>query len=62
MALSRGDRVHARTRATAALSLAEPDYKDTALQARQTLALTLAGPGAPKTTVTLVEGGARPGS
>ena len=55
MALSLGDRVQARTRATAALSLAEPDYKDTALQARQTLALTQAGTGAPKTAVTLVE-------
>ena len=55
MALSLGDRVQARTRATAALSLAEPDYKDTALQARQTLALSEASSGAPKKAVTLVE-------
>ena len=40
MALSQGDRAEAAARATAALKLAEPDYKDTALQARQTLALT----------------------
>ena len=39
MALSLGDRVEATTRATAALKLAERDYKDTALQAKQTLAL-----------------------
>ena len=55
MALSLGDRVHARTRATTALSLAEPDYKDTALQARQTLALAQASSGAPKHAVPLVE-------
>ena len=55
MALSLGDRVQARTRATAALSLADPDYKDTALQARQTLALTQASTGAPKAAVALVE-------
>ncbi|WP_162271294.1 serine/threonine-protein kinase [Luteitalea pratensis] len=55
IALSLGDRVQARTRAAAALSLADPDYKDTALQARQTLALTQVGPGAPKTALTLVE-------
>ena len=55
IALSLGDRVQARTRATAALSLADPDYKDTALQARQTLALTQASTGAPKAAVTLVE-------
>jgi tetratricopeptide (TPR) repeat protein/tRNA A-37 threonylcarbamoyl transferase component Bud32 len=55
IALSLGDRVRARTRATAALSLADPDYKDTALQARHTLALTQIGPGAPKAAVALVE-------
>ena len=55
MALSLGDRVEARTRATAALKLAEPDYKDTALQAKQTLALTEAISGAPKKAVALVE-------
>ena len=47
--------MQARTRATTALSLAEPDYKDTALQARQTLALTQAGAGAPKAAVALIE-------
>ena len=35
--------------------MAEPDYKDTALQARQTLALTEAMSGAPKKAVALVE-------
>jgi len=42
MAFSLGNRAEATTRATAALKLAEPDYKDTALQARQTLALVQA--------------------
>jgi len=55
MALSRGNRVEARTRATAALNLAEPDYKDTALQAKQTLALTEAMTGSPKKAVALVD-------
>jgi tetratricopeptide (TPR) repeat protein len=55
IALSLGDRVQARTRATTALALADPDYQDTALQARQTLALTQIGPGASKTAVTLVD-------
>jgi tetratricopeptide (TPR) repeat protein len=55
MALSRGDRVEARTRATAALKLAEPDYKDIALQAKQTLALTEAITGSPKKAVALVD-------
>jgi len=55
MALSLGDRVQARARATAALSLAEPDYQDTALQARQTLALAEARAGAANKAVTLIE-------
>ena len=46
MAFSLGNRAEATTRATAALTLAERDYKDTALQARQTLALTQAISGA----------------
>ena len=37
MAFSLGKRAEATTRATAALKLAERDYKDTALQAKQTL-------------------------
>ena len=55
MALSLGHRVEATTRATAALKLAERDYKDTALQAKQTLALTEAISGAPKKAVALVQ-------
>jgi tetratricopeptide (TPR) repeat protein len=55
MALSRGDRVEARTRATTALELADDDYKDTALQAKQTLALTEAMTGSPKKAVALVD-------
>jgi tetratricopeptide (TPR) repeat protein len=55
MALSLGDRVEARSRATAALKLAEPDYKDIALQAKQTLALTEAISGAPKKALALAE-------
>ena len=55
MALSLGHRAEATTRATAALKLAERDYKDTALQARQTLALTQAMSGAPKQATALVE-------
>jgi tetratricopeptide (TPR) repeat protein len=56
MALSRGDRVEAARRATAALKLAErDDYKDTALQAKQTLALVEAIAGTPKQAVALVE-------
>jgi tetratricopeptide (TPR) repeat protein/predicted Ser/Thr protein kinase len=54
IALSLGNRAEATTRATAALKLAEPDYKDTALQARQTLALIEASAGAPKKGMTLV--------
>jgi tetratricopeptide (TPR) repeat protein/predicted Ser/Thr protein kinase len=55
MALSLGNRAEATTRATAALTLAERDYKDTALQARQTLALIQAMSGASKQATTLVE-------
>jgi serine/threonine protein kinase len=55
MALSLGKRAEATTRATAALKLAEPDYKDTALQAKQTLALTQAMSGASKQATMLVE-------
>ena len=55
MAFSQGKRAEATTRATAALTLAEPDYKDAALQARQTLALTQAVSGAPKKAAALVE-------
>jgi tetratricopeptide (TPR) repeat protein/predicted Ser/Thr protein kinase len=55
MALSMGDRVEATRRATAALTLAGRDYTDTALQAKQTLALTRAISGAPDKAVALVE-------
>ena len=55
MAFSLGKRAEATTRATAALKLAERDYKDTALQAKQTLALTQAISGAPKQATALVE-------
>jgi tetratricopeptide (TPR) repeat protein/predicted Ser/Thr protein kinase len=55
MALSLNNRAEATTRATAALRLAGRDYKDTALQARQTLALTEASSGAPTKAITLVE-------
>ena len=55
MAFSLGNRAEATTRATAALKLAERDYKDTALQAKQTLALTQAISGAPKQATALVE-------
>jgi hypothetical protein len=55
MAFSLGNRAAATTRATAALKLAERDYKDIALQAKQTLALTQAMSGAPKQATTLVE-------
>jgi ATP/maltotriose-dependent transcriptional regulator MalT len=54
MALSRGDRREARTRATAALTLAGRDYPDIAIQARQTLALNDATSGATKQGLTLV--------
>ena len=55
MALSQGKRAEATARATAALALAEHNYKDTALQARQTLALTQAISGSPKQATALVE-------
>ncbi len=59
MALSLGDRAQARTRARTALTLAEPDYRDAALQARATLALAEARSGASKTAVTLMEDAVR---
>ena len=43
----------------AALKLAERDYKDAALQARQTLALTEASSGAPKRALPLIENALR---
>jgi len=55
MALSLGRNAEAMMRGTAALKLSEPDYKDTALQARQTLALTQAASGAPKPAVPVVD-------
>jgi tetratricopeptide (TPR) repeat protein len=55
MALSLNNRAEATARATAALRLADRDYKDTALQARQTLALAEASSGAPTKAVALVE-------
>jgi ATP/maltotriose-dependent transcriptional regulator MalT len=55
MALSLGRHGEAATRARSALKLAEHDYKDTALQARQTLALSEAVSGAPKKALALVE-------
>ena len=55
MAYSLGDRAEATTRATSALKLAERDYKDTALQAKQTLALAQAFSGASKQATALVE-------
>jgi tetratricopeptide (TPR) repeat protein len=48
MALSAGRRAEAMKRATMALELAGRDYKDVALQAKQTLALTQMISGAPK--------------
>jgi len=55
IALSLGQHAEATARATAALALSERDYKDTALQARQTLALAQAISGAPKRAVALVQ-------
>jgi tetratricopeptide (TPR) repeat protein/predicted Ser/Thr protein kinase len=55
IALSLGRHGEARTRATAALRLADGDYREAALQARQTLALTQAMSGAPK-AATVVAG------
>jgi tetratricopeptide (TPR) repeat protein/tRNA A-37 threonylcarbamoyl transferase component Bud32 len=54
IALSRGERAEATTRAIAALRLAEGDYEDLALQARQTLALTQVA-GAPARATALVQ-------
>jgi tetratricopeptide (TPR) repeat protein/predicted Ser/Thr protein kinase len=54
-ALSQGQRANGMTRATAALKLAEGVYQDTALQAKQTLALIEAMSGAPKKALALVE-------
>ena len=55
MAHSLGKPAEATTRAKAALKLAESDYPDIALQARQTLALSQAVSGAPKKAMPLVE-------
>ena len=55
MALSLGKRGDATTHATAALKLAERDYQDTALQAKQTLAIIQAMSGAAKHATTLAE-------
>ncbi len=55
MAHSLGKRAEATTRAKAALKLAEGNYPDVALQARQTLALIQAVSGAPKKAIALVE-------
>jgi tetratricopeptide (TPR) repeat protein len=55
MALSLGRREEAMKRATAALKLAGRDYKDLALQAKQTLAITQAISGAPKQAAALGE-------
>ena len=55
MAFSSGKRAEATTRAAAALTLAERDYKDTALQAKQDLALTQASAGQSKKATALIE-------
>jgi len=55
MAFSQGKGAEATTRAAAALTLAERDYKDTALQAKQVLALTQASTGQSKKATALVE-------
>jgi tetratricopeptide (TPR) repeat protein len=55
MAHSLGKPAEATTRAKAAVKLAEGDYPDIALQARQTLALSQALSGAPKKAMPLVE-------
>jgi len=54
MASSLGKRTEAMTHATAALKLAGRDYEDTALQAKQTLAIAQAMSGAPKPATALV--------
>jgi len=53
MALNQGNRAEATTRATAALKLAERDYPDTALEAKQTLALVAAMSGATEKAIAL---------
>ena len=55
IAFSLGNRAEATARAMAALKLAERDYKDTALQAKQALALSLAISGAARQATALVE-------
>jgi tetratricopeptide (TPR) repeat protein len=55
MAFSLGKRAEATTRATTVLTLAEGGYKDTALQAKGTLALIQAIAGAPKQAMALVD-------
>ena len=55
MAHSLGKHAEAMTRSKAALKLAEGDYPDIALQARQTLALSQAMSGAPQKAVPLIE-------
>jgi ATP/maltotriose-dependent transcriptional regulator MalT len=53
MALNQGHRAEATTRATAALKLAERGYPDTALEAKQTLALVAAMSGATEKAIAL---------
>ena len=55
MAFSSGKRADATTRAAASLTLAERDYKDTALQAKQVLALAQASAGQSKKAAALAE-------
>ena len=55
MALSRGNLAEATTRAMAVLKLAERDYPDTALQAKETLALVAATSGARKKAAVLAD-------
>jgi ATP/maltotriose-dependent transcriptional regulator MalT len=55
MALSQGRQAEAAAQAAAALALADPDYQDTALQARQTLALVAAMSGAPAKAAALID-------
>jgi tetratricopeptide (TPR) repeat protein len=55
MAFSSGKRADATTRAAASLALAERDYKDTALQAKQVLALAQASAGQSKKAAALAK-------
>jgi tetratricopeptide (TPR) repeat protein len=55
MAFSSGKRADATTRAAASLTLAERDYKDTALQAKQVLALAQASAGQSKKAAALAK-------